>query len=167
MADYNTRVVRLSNALSDGAYGRAFRYREVSDLGPSPLAPLLAVGMDVGLGALQRGLGWTPTRRVLDRILPRPGQGPSPEQRAAGRFRMEITATTTTGARYRTTVAADQDPGYDGTAVMLGQSALCLALDGPRLPQRAGVLTPATALGDALVARLRAHGFTFEVARLP
>ena len=138
----------------------------MSDLGPAPLAPLRAVGMDVGLGALQRGLGWTPTRRVLDRILPRPGQGPSPEQRAAGRFRMEITATTTTGARYRTTVAADHDPGYDGTAVMLGQSALCLALDGPRLPHRAGVLTPATALGDALVDRLRPHGFTFEVARL-
>ena len=103
---------------------------------------------------------------MLDRFLPKPGEGPSPEQRAAGRFRMEITATTTTGARYRTTVAAEHDPGYNGTAIMLGQSALCLALDGPRLPHRAGVLTPATAMGDVLVDRLRTHGFTFEVERI-
>ena len=79
---------------------------------------------------------------------------------------MEITASTDTGARYLATVAADRDPGYNGTAVMLGQSALCLALDGDALPQRAGVLTPSTAMGAPLVARLRAHGFTLEVQRL-
>ena len=79
---------------------------------------------------------------------------------------MDINAATTTGARYRTTVAAEQDPGYNGTATMLGQSALCLALDGLRLPNRSGVLTPATAMGDVLVDRLRAHGFTFEVERI-
>ena len=49
---------------------------------------------------------------------------------------------------------------------MLGQSALCLALDTPRLPERAGVLTPATAMGDVLVERLRDHGFTFRGERL-
>jgi short subunit dehydrogenase-like uncharacterized protein len=79
---------------------------------------------------------------------------------------MEIRATTTTGARYRTRVGADYDPGYNGTAVMLGQSALCLALDEDRLPARAGVLTPATAMGDLLVERLRAAGFTFDVERV-
>lgn len=166
MADYNTRLVRLSNTLSDWSYGRGFRYREVTDIGSSRAAPLLAAGIGLGLSALQHGLSWTPTRRVLDRFLPKPGEGPSPEQRAAGRFRMEITATTTTGARYRTTVAAQHDPGYNGTAIMLGQSALCLALDGPLLPHRAGVLTPATALGDVLVDRLRTYGFTFEVERI-
>ncbi len=50
---------------------------------------------------------------------------------------------------------------------MLAQSALCLALDGSRLPRRAGVLTPATAMGEALVDRLRAQGFTFGVERVP
>ena len=77
-----------------------------------------------------------------------------------------IRTTTTTGAKYLTRVGADLDPGYEGAAVMLGQSALCLALDTERLPQRAGVLTPATAMGDVLVERLRAHGFTFEVSRV-
>jgi len=46
---------------------------------------------------------------------------------------------------------------------MLGESALCLALDEGDLPDRAGVLTPATAMGSALLARLRRAGFTFDV----
>ena len=65
------------------------------------------------------------------------------------------------------TVAAQGDPGYAATAVMLGESALCLALDGERLPAAAGVLTPATAMGDALVDRLRAQDFTLTVDELP
>ncbi|WP_034801825.1 saccharopine dehydrogenase family protein [Intrasporangium oryzae] len=163
MASFNTRIVRLSNTLTDWSYGRTLRYREVVDFGSSPVSPLLAGGMAIGLGAGRAGLAYTPTRTILDRFLPKPGEGPSAAQRAAGRFRMEIRSTTTTGARYRTTVGADYDPGYDGSAIMLGQSALCLAFDGERLPARAGVLTPATAMGDVLVERLRARAFTFDV----
>jgi short subunit dehydrogenase-like uncharacterized protein len=58
--------------------------------------------------------------------------------------------------------AARGDRGYAATAVMLGESALCLARDRERLPARAGVLTPATALGEPLAERLRARGFTLE-----
>lgn len=166
MASFNTRIVRLSNTLTDWAYGRGFRYREQTDFGSSPVSPLLAGTMAVGLGGVAAGLSWTPTRTVLDRLLPKPGQGPSAERRAAGRFRLEIRTTTSTGARYATKVGADYDPGYDGTAVMLGQSALCLALDGEALPPRTGVLTPATAMGGMLVERLRGHGFTFAVERV-
>lgn len=166
MADYNTRLVRLSNTLTDWSYGRALAYREVTDFGSGPAGPVFAAGMAISLGALRGGMSWAASRAVLDRFLPRPGQGPSARQRTAGRFRMEISGTTTTGARYRTTVAAEHDPGYGGTAIMLVQSALCLALDGPRLPNRSGVLTPATAMGDVLVDRLRARGFTFEVERV-
>ena len=57
---------------------------------------------------------------------------------------MEVTAEATNGARYRTTVAAPYDPGYSGTAVMLGQAALALVEDVDDLPDAAGVLTPAT-----------------------
>ncbi len=78
---------------------------------------------------------------------------------------MVIRARTSTGAAYLTRVGADRDPGYSGTAVMLGESALALALDGDRLPAMAGVLTPATALGRVLVDRLVAQGFTFSCAR--
>ncbi|NYV78704.1 enoyl-ACP reductase, partial [Streptomyces sp. UH6] len=60
--------------------------------------------------------------------------------------------------------AAQGDPGYRCTAVMLGESGLALALDGERLPDVAGVLTPATAMADALTGRLRAAGFTLTTA---
>jgi short subunit dehydrogenase-like uncharacterized protein len=166
MASFNTRVVRLSNTLTDWSYGRDFRYREQTDFGSSPVSPLMAGAMAVGLGGAVAGLSWKPTRLVLDRLLPKPGEGPSAARRATGRFRFEIRTTTSTGAKYLTKVGADYDPGYEGTAVMLGQSALCLALDGAALPHRSGVLTPATAMGDVLVERLRGHGFTFAVERV-
>ena len=73
------------------------------------------------------------SRAVVDRVLPKPGEGPSPEARAAGRFRLVISTRTTTGADYLTRVGADYDPGYDGTAVMLGESALALAFDDEAL----------------------------------
>jgi len=105
--------------------------------------------------------------RLLHRFAPAPGTGPDEEARSSGWFRMTTVTRTTTGARYRAVFSAQGDPGYQGTAVMLGESALALALDGDRLPAMAGVLTPATALGDVLVARLRAAGTTITVERLP
>jgi short subunit dehydrogenase-like uncharacterized protein len=166
MASFNTRIVRLSNTLTDWSYGRELRYREVTDFGSGPMSPVLAGGMAIGLVGLTTGLAYAPSRAVLDRFLPKPGEGPGQEQRAAGRFRMEIRATTTTGARYLTRVGADHDPGYDGTAVMFGETILCLALD-PGVPRRAGVCTPATAIGEVLVDRLLRQGFTFDVERVP
>ena len=56
-------------------------------------------------------------------------------------------------------------PGYQATAVMLGESGLCLAFDGDKQPELAGILTPAAAMGDALTDRLRAAGLTIEVSR--
>ena len=164
MASFNTRIVRLSNTLTDWSYGRDLRYREATDFGSGPMSPVLAGGMAVGLGGVLAGMAFRPTRALIDRFLPKPGEGPSPETQAAGRFRLDIRSTTTTGARYRTTVGADYDPGYGATAIMLGQTALSLALD-EGLPRRAGVCTPATALGEVLVERLRAQGFVFDVER--
>ena len=162
MATFNTRIVRRSNALQGWAYGRGFRYREVTGLGNGRLAPVIGAGMAGGLLALAGGLAVQPSRMLLDRVLPVPGEGPSEATREAGLFRMEIHTTTSTGARYVARVSAKGDPGYKATARMMGESALCLALDRERLPQRAGVLTPATAMGTVLVDRLRAAGMTFE-----
>ena len=165
MAATNTRVVRRSNALSGWSYGRRFRYREVMGFGRSRLAPLLAGGMTLGLGAGMAGMAFRPTRAVLDRVLPAPGEGPGEQARRNGHFRIEVVARTTSGARYTTRFAAKGDPGYAATAVMQAESALCLALDRDRLPQAAGVLTPATAMGGVLADRLRARGFDISVAR--
>ncbi len=165
MAPFNTRIVRRSNALQSWAYGRQFRYREAMSFGRSPLGPVLAAGTAAGIAGLGAGLVFGPTRTVLDRVLPSPGEGPSRQTRERGHFRIEVTATTTTGARYRTTVAAKGDPGYAATAVMLGESGLCLALDPPPV-DRAGALTPATAMGAVLAQRLRTTGFHLATERL-
>ena len=165
MGPFNTRIVRRSNALTGWAYGRRFRYREVMGVGRSPLAPLLAGGVAVGLGVGMAGMAFAPARKLLDRLLPAPGDGPSQKVRESGHFRVEVVTRTSTGARFTSTVAATGDPGYAATAVMQGESALCLALDRDRLPDRAGVLTPATAMGSALVDRLRAQGFELSVRR--
>jgi short subunit dehydrogenase-like uncharacterized protein len=165
MAPFNTRIVRRSNALQDWAYGRRFRYREVMDFGRSPLAPVLATGTAAGLAVGLTAMGFGPTRALLDRVLPSPGEGPGEQARANGHFHIEVVARTTSGARYTATVAAKGDPGYAATAVMQGESALCLALDQDRLPDRVGVLTPATAMGSALADRLRQRGFEIGVRR--
>ena len=167
MASINTRVVRRSNALLDWAYGRKFRYQEVSGYGPGRAGFMRATTTTSALGALTAALVYPRTRRLLvGRVLPGPGQGPSEKTRANGRFRMEIYTRTSAGRRYRATVAAQGDPGYQATAVMMGEAVLALILDRDRLPGRAGVLTPATALGTVLTDRLRAAGMTFETKRL-
>ena len=163
MASYNTRVVRLSNAIQGWAYGPRFRYQEYQAYGEGLAGPVVAAAARAGLAAAVVGMSLRPTRAVLDRILPAPGEGPSEEARRRGHFRMEIRTRTATGARYRCIVAAQGDPGYQATSVMFGEAALCLALDRDRLPDRYGVLTPATAMGDVLVDRLRTAGLTFTV----
>ena len=165
MASSNTRVVRRSNALKDWAYGRRFRYREVMSFGSGPAGPIKAGGLTAGLGLFVGALNFGPAAGLLDRVLPDPGEGPSEEKRREGFFRIETHARTSTGARYVCRIAAQGDPGYAATAVMLGETALGLALDRDRLPGGGGVLTPATGLGEVLVERLRAAGQTFEVRR--
>jgi short subunit dehydrogenase-like uncharacterized protein len=161
MASYNTRVVRRSNSLLHHAYGEDFRYREVMNVGKGIAAPVVAAGVSAGVGALAGGLALPPTRFVLDRVLPKPGDGPSPTTQEKGWFRTATHTVTTSGARYVCVVAAKGDPGYAATAVMLGQSGLSLALD--ELTSDGGVLTPAVAMGDALITRLRDRGFEIEV----
>lgn len=163
MAPSNTRVVRRSNALLDWSFGREFRYREVMAF-RGPTAPLAAAGLTAGLAGFVGLMSVGPTRSLVDRFLPEPGEGPSEKTRTNGRFRIEITSRTASGRKLRAIVAAQGDPGYAATAVMLGQSVLALALDGDQLPKRAGVLTPATAIGRPLVDRLRTHGFTLTAA---
>jgi short subunit dehydrogenase-like uncharacterized protein len=163
MATFNTRIVRRSNALQDWAYGRDFDYSEVMSVGSGIAAPAKAAAVAGGLGALAGGLAFRPTRAVLDRVLPDPGEGPSEKARDKGFFTIELHAETPDGRRYRSTVAAQGDPGYKATAVMMGETALCLALDEERMPDRAGILTPASGIGQPLIERLRTAGMTLEV----
>ncbi|MBD7918070.1 saccharopine dehydrogenase NADP-binding domain-containing protein [Cellulomonas sp. Sa3CUA2] len=164
MGSFNTRVVRRSNALQGWAYGRDLRYEEVAATGRGLRGAAAAVGLTVGLPLALAALTVPPARTLLDRVLPAPGTGPDAATRRDGWFRMDVHAVTTTGRRYRALAAGQGDPGYAATAVMLGEAALALALDGHRLPDRAGSLTPTTGVGDVLVERLRAAGHTYEAA---
>ncbi|HTQ89007.1 MAG TPA: saccharopine dehydrogenase NADP-binding domain-containing protein [Streptosporangiaceae bacterium] len=166
MAGFNTRVVRRSNALQGWAYGRRFRYREVTGFGAGPAAPVLAVMTGAGLKAVQAGLEFGPSRALLGRLLPAPGQGPGEKTRRTGYFRIQVHTRTSAGVRYLAAVEAQGDPGYAATSVMLGEAALCLALDRDQLPGRAGVLTPATAMGAALAGRLRSAGHTLAARQV-
>jgi short subunit dehydrogenase-like uncharacterized protein len=161
MGPANTRVVRRSNALLGYPYGKDFRYDEAVDTGRGARgagrAMAVSAAMTVGLSLTALPV----TRRLLGRFLPAPGEGPNREARERGRFRVEIRSVARSGARAVGVVAGDLDPGYGQTAVMIGEASLCLAQDA--LPERAGVLTPASALGMPLLHRLRTAGMTFRV----
>ncbi|MFD8248684.1 saccharopine dehydrogenase family protein [Nocardia sp. NPDC059691] len=169
MAAHNTKIVRRSNGLLGWVYGKNFRYREVMSAGKSRVAPLVAAGMAGGIvagmtaGALLSRA--SAGRKLLDRLLPKPGTGPSEQARKSGWFSMKTFAHTTSGAKYVATFSGTGDPGYQATAVLLGESGLCLAFDTEKQPELAGILTPAAAMGDALTERLRAAGMTITVDR--
>jgi len=166
MAGFNTRVVRRSNALQNWAYGRLFRYREVLGFGAGPAAAAQATVVAAAMKAGAACLSFGPSRALAARLSPVLGEGPSEKIRRTGFFRIEIHTRTSAGVRYLSKIEARGDPGYAATAVMLGSSALCLVLDRDRLPDRAGVLTPATAMGTALADRLRSAGHTLAVQRI-
>ena len=159
MAPINTRVVRRSNALAGYPYGRDFRYDEAVVARSRLQARVFAAGL--GLGTLA-GLT-APGRWLARRFLPAPGEGPSERQRDEGMFeiRLEGVGDGSPARRVRGRIRGEHDPGYGETSRMLGQSALCLALDD--LPSKGGVLTPAVAMGEALLARLRGVGMIWEV----
>jgi short subunit dehydrogenase-like uncharacterized protein len=161
MGSVNSRVVRRSNALQDHAYGRQFKYRELMLMGRGPLGLAKATGVAGGLAGTFAGFATPGARQLLDRVLPDPGEGPSEEARERGFFNIDIHTATSSGERLRCEIRAQGDPGYKATAVMLGESALCLAIDD--LPDAAGVLTPSTAMGHALPDRLVAAGHSYRV----
>ena len=170
MASINTRVVRRSNALQDWSYGRRFRYSENMSLGSSSLAPVTsAVASGVGKAVFALGSRYFRLlpRRLVDRVVPKPGTGPSPAARERGYYRIETYTTTTSGARYVARMEQQGDPGYKATSVLLGECGLALALDRDKLSDLHGVLTPAAAMGDALLARFGAAGVSLRTERLP
>jgi short subunit dehydrogenase-like uncharacterized protein len=171
MGPINTRVVRRSAALSaasDGAdspYAEAFHYQEYLRFGQGPLAALTAAVASAGSLAGQGLLALKPARRLLSRLAPAPGQGPSERSTDGGGFRCELIAIGERGSVQRGRIADRGDPGNRATTKMVCEAALALALDGDRLPHAGrlgGVLTPATALGEALASRLRQAGMTVE-----
>lgn len=147
-------VLRSARALD--AFGPDFRYGHYARV-----RTLRTVALGVaGIGAVAALAQVGPTRRLLERVRPS-GEGPSAEQRARAWF--EVTFVGEAASRRVVTTVSGGDPGYDETAKMVSESALCLAHDRARLPERAGVLTTAVAMGDLLRERLQRAGMRFQI----
>ena len=161
MAGINTKVVRRSNALAGFPYGKDFRYDESSMGGRGVGGRMKSTMIAMGLGAMLLAKPGSFAKKMADRILPDPGEGPSKSERESGYYKILFFTTLHDGGQALATVTGDRDPGYGSTSKMLAESAICLAKDD--LPNVSGMLTPAVAMGDALLERLTANaGLTFD-----
>jgi short subunit dehydrogenase-like uncharacterized protein len=164
MAAINTKNVHRTHALLGHPWGRDFVYDERMLTGDGPRGELRAKGLARNARLQGLLLGWGLTRELLRRFaLPKPGQGPSKEQRERGRYELLFIGDTAQGQRLRAVVKGDRDPGYGSTCKLVAESALCLGtIDRSQTP--GGVWTPGAAMGMALVRRLQERaGLTFAI----
>ncbi|MCU4582172.1 saccharopine dehydrogenase NADP-binding domain-containing protein [Acinetobacter gyllenbergii] len=168
MAAVNERVVHRSNALSGNAYGNNFSYNEAMLTGEGLKGRLKALGVVSGLAAFMLAAVSKPVSQVMERyLLPKPGEGPTPEQQRTGRFDLRFMGKTDAGQSLKIKVTGDRDPGYGSTGKMLGQAALSLAIDHAKdrekVGRNGGFWTPATMFDDRFIQRLTEHaGLKFE-----
>lgn len=164
MATINTKVVRRSNALMDYRYGKEFRYDEAMMTGKGLSGRLKGWGTALSLGAMMAAKPGSIFKKLLDGVLPEPGEGPSKKKRESGFYNILFIGKMEDDTVIRAKVTGDRDPGYGSTSKMLGESAVCLALDEDFTPGEGGILTPSVAMGEALLSRLQANaGLTFTI----
>ena len=138
MAMINTKNVHRSNLLMDHPYGKDFVYDEMAIAVPGAPTEFTALG--------EGG--------------PKPGEGPTKEEREAGFYDLLFVGIAADGRQVRTSVKGDKDPGYGSTSKMLAEAALCRGKDFTEPP--GGFWTPAAAMRMKLVDRLQAKaGLTF------
>ncbi len=163
------RSAALLRASGDDLFAPGYRYVEgaaASGMAPSlftgPLSALLSLG--TGLAGLAGRLPDQPRQALADRLLavgPKSGDGPRPEDLDTWTYRLDIRATDVRGGTQDVAVEADGHPGYKSTATMIGEAALALADTMSGVPDGAGFLTPATALGMASLDRMVHAGVRF------
>ncbi len=150
MALINTRNVHRSNMLMGFPYGRDFVYDEMVLTGPGEK------------GEANAKLVMAANTEKTGPNAPKPGEGPSKEERENGLFNLLYVATAPDGRQVRAGVTGDRDPGYGSTSKMISECAICLLRDTPDVP--AGFWTPGAAMQHKLIKRLQDHaGLTFKV----
>jgi short subunit dehydrogenase-like uncharacterized protein len=148
MAPINTKNVHRTNFLAGHPYGRDFRYDEMM------VAP--------GLGELGKAAAEAIAKAnpLSGDGGPKPGEGPSREERESGFYDVLFIAKYPDGRSARLAVKGDRDPGYGSTSKMIAEAALCLIED---VEGSGGVWTPGALMADALAERLEAKaGVTFK-----
>jgi short subunit dehydrogenase-like uncharacterized protein len=164
MAPCDTRIVRRTNALLGYAYGKDFRYDEAMLTGAGPRGLAKAAALSAGLVGGMSALAVGPLRRLVATRLPAPGEGPTREQQEQGYYDLRFFGAhpEDEGKCLRAQVTGDRDPGYGSTSKILGEVAVCLALDEVNVV--GGFWTPASALGGALLDRLESNaGLAFAI----
>ncbi|MFT5774178.1 saccharopine dehydrogenase family protein [Hyphomonas sp.] len=149
MAPINTKNIHRSNAVMGHPYGNDFVYDEMMLTGPGEAGKAAAE-----MVAKSNTMGGDDG--------PKPGEGPSKEEREAGLYDFALLGITKNGDRLRATVTGDKDPGYGSTSKIISEAAICLVKDCTDLG--GGIYTPAAAMGLTLVGRLESHaGLTFNI----
>jgi len=151
MATINTRNVHRSNMLMNFPYGKDFVYDEMVLTGPGEQGEANAKRFVAAVNAERIGSGG-----------PKPGEGPSKEERESGLYDLLFLGLAPDGRQIRVAVRGDRDPGYGSTSKMIAECAICLLRDTPEVP--GGIWTPGAAMGNKLMKRLVDHaGLTFDV----
>ena len=165
MASINTRIVHRSNQLLGYEYGRDFKYDEAMWMKDGVKGKLSSYAMSAGLLGFATAMMIKPSRELLSKhVLPKAGTGPSKDEQENGYFDIRHFGQTAKNDTITVKVTGDKDPGYGSTSRMLAQAALCLAQDISKEDVGGGFWTPASAMGDKLIARLEEHsGLSFEV----
>jgi len=150
MASINTKNVHRSNALLGHLYGEDFIYDEMMLTGPGEQGQAIA--------------NHVANDDSMSKNPPKPGEGPSKEERETGYYDVMFVGDAPDGTRLIAGVTGDKDPGYGSTSKMIAEAALCLAKDISRDDTPGGVYTSAPAMGGALIDRLTANaGLTFKI----
>lgn len=152
MALINTRNVHRSNMLMGFPYGKDFVYDEMVLTGPGEK------GESNAKKVMAVNAGKTGPE------APKPGEGPSKEERENGGYDLLYVANAPDGRQVRAAVKGDRDPGYGSTSKMISECAICLLRDTPDVA--AGFWTPGAAMGHKLIKRLVDNaGLTFTVEK--
>jgi len=150
MANINTRNVHRSNMLMGFPYGRDFVYDEMQIAGVGEEGEAMAKRILAANNKMATSAG------------PKPGEGPSKEERENGMYDLLFVGLAPDGKQARASVKGDRDPGYGSTSKMITECAVCLLRDAPEVA--GGIWTPGAAMGHKLIKRLVDHaGLTFTV----
>ncbi len=153
MAPINTKNVHRTNALLGHPYGEDFVYDEMFLTGPGEAGERAAKGMAALSQAMLGGGG---------EGGPKPGEGPSQEERDAGGYAVLFIGSHANGETLRARVTGDKDPGYGSTSKIMAEASICLIEDCA--DAKGGIHTPGAIMGEALIPKLVARaGLTFDL----
>jgi len=152
MALINTRNVHRSNMLMGFPYGREFVYDEMVLTGAGEK------------GEANAKLVMAANTGKTGPNAPKPGEGPSKEERENGLYDLLYVAVAPDGRQVRAAIKGDRDPGYGSTSKMISECAICLLRDTPNVA--AGFWTPGAAMQGKLIKRLEDRaGLTFRAEK--